>query len=89
MPQFESETAAPPENTRRAREEALIAHMRENAGQWRYVEGGSLYSDLDELYAILEAAHRREDAIREIVHFEVIEPREKILAILERAEASA
>lgn len=80
MSQFENENAAPAAQTRREREEALIRQSR------IFAESKSI---MQELAAALEAAHRREDEIRRIVRFEVIEPREKILAILDGAEASA
>jgi hypothetical protein len=56
-----------PNPTRREREESLIAQVRKLSCTMDYVEGNSslnLYCDLDKMYAALEAAHRREDAIR-------------------------
>jgi hypothetical protein len=57
-----------PNPTRREREEALIAQMRKLSGTMDYVEGNNslnLYRDLDKMYAALEAAHHREDKVRE------------------------
>ena len=61
--------------TRREREEALICRME--------TEPGYAHDDSALLISALRAAHRREDAIREIVRLEVVSPREKILAILD------